>query len=73
MERRQWRSAVHNSAKKHEAYRIATAEQRRKDRKDFQVSKHFQVSQGSHYPLSILLQNLSSADWPDKSSPYTQN
>ena len=28
------RSAVYNGAKKHEAYRIATAEQRRKDRKN---------------------------------------
>ena len=34
MERSQWRSAVYNGAKKQEAYRIATAEQRRKDRKD---------------------------------------
>ena len=31
------------------------------------------MSQGSHHPLSILLQKFSSADWPDKSSPYTQN
>ena len=34
MVRPQWRSAVYNGAKKHEAYRIATAEQRRKDRKN---------------------------------------
>ena len=67
MERLKWRAAVRSGAKSHKTNSIVAAEQRRQDRKSSAAK-----SDRSHHSLSILHQNLLSADWPDQSSPHPQ-
>ncbi len=61
MERPQWQSAVYNGAKNHEAYRMATIEQRRKDRKDSasKCSKATVHNAPEHFKLGLGSQIIS--------------